>query len=160
MIDRFVDFNLGGWELDVAGRGRDAYVAQLKAKTINSSIRWLGWVESSTFLKNLDALIVPSLWEDPLPRVILEAYGHSVPVIAANRGGIPEVVEHEVSGLVFDPSEPTSFDRSIKRVLNSSTLLRRLREGARAKAIEFGVARMVAGYVQAYSTVLQNEGRD
>lgn len=63
-----------------------------------------------------DGLIVPSLSEN-FPGVIGEAQLMSCLVIASNIGGIPEMVENEVSGLLFEPT-PISCMNSIVRMMN------------------------------------------
>jgi glycosyltransferase involved in cell wall biosynthesis len=142
-----------GWSLTIAGRGAEQYVSQLKARTGAPQIRWTGWMDPESFFSELDVLIVPSLWEEPLPRVILEAYHHGVPVIATARGGIPEVVDDGVSGLLFEPTGPSSLDRIIDRILESRALLSRLRQGATVKARMFTCEQTLAGYLRAYKAV-------
>src|SRR6185436_16945126 len=52
---------------------------------------------------NLDVLVVPSLWPENSPLVIHEAFMHDVPVVAARVGGVPELVGHEIDGLLYEP---------------------------------------------------------
>lgn len=46
--------------------------------------------------------IVPSIWQDPLPTVVFEAWERGRAVIAANAGGLSDSVEHEVNGLLYE----------------------------------------------------------
>ena len=55
-------------------------------------IRWLGFVNQAQFFQEIDILVVPSIWHDTAPLVILEAYSHGIPVLGSNRGGIPELI--------------------------------------------------------------------
>lgn len=55
-----------------------------------------------TFLRTMDAVVVPSLWPETGPFVVLEAFRAGVPVIGTRAAGIAERVEHLKSGLLFD----------------------------------------------------------
>lgn len=56
-------------------------------------------------LAELDALVVPSLWSENAPLVILTAQAMGCPVIASDMPGIAELVTHEVNGLLFPPGD-------------------------------------------------------
>ncbi len=60
-----------------------------------------------SFYGAIDALIVPSITEGS-PFVVLEAMASGVPVMASAVGGIPEIIRHEVDGLLFDPNDLAS----------------------------------------------------
>jgi glycosyltransferase involved in cell wall biosynthesis len=64
----------------------------------------VGWVDNSEidrYMNACDAVIVPSRWEG-FGIVAIEALRNKKPVIASNRGGLPEIVQHGVNGYVFD----------------------------------------------------------
>ena len=90
LIDEFKLARLGSSaELVIAGEGESEYEESLKSRSSGSQILFLGQQRPSEFFARIDALIVPSLWAEPLARVIFEAYAHSIPVIASDRGGSP-----------------------------------------------------------------------
>lgn len=78
----------------------------------------------------LDLLVVPSLWYENSPNAILEAQAFQVPVIASNLGGIPELVQDEVNGLLFEPGNPAALARQLQRTVAEPGLLARLRAGS------------------------------
>jgi glycosyltransferase involved in cell wall biosynthesis len=53
------------------------------------------------FYKNVDVVIVPSIWPENQPTVIIEAFGFGKPVICSDIGGMPEMVRHNNGGLLF-----------------------------------------------------------
>lgn len=60
-----------------------------------------------------------------------------VPVIGSRLGGIPEFVEHDVSGLLFTPGDAVDLHAQMQRLLDEPDLLARLRQGIRpVKTIE------------------------
>src|SRR5262249_38354253 len=105
LVDAFLSLPSGSAELLIAGKGDAAYERLLKAKTAErDDVRWLGFVDPQQLLNEIDVLVVPSLWQEPLGLVILEAFAHGRPVIGSQRGGIPELITRE-TGWLYDPCE-------------------------------------------------------
>ena len=82
------------------------YEAQVREKAANLPVEFAGWVHDPyAAMACLDLLLVPSTGVEATTRVILEAFAAGLPVIAFRSGGIPEVVDHEVNGLLVDSVE-------------------------------------------------------
>lgn len=79
--------------------------------------------------REIDVLVVPSVWYENSPNVILEAFAHRPPVIASNLGGMAELVKHEKNGLLFAPGNAADLARQLSRVIAHPNLLNRLRAG-------------------------------
>ena len=85
-----------------------------------------------------DLLLYPSYYRsEGYPGVILEAFQCGVPVVAAKMGGVPELVEHEESGLLIEPRSAAEVRAAIERLLEDPRLYRRLCEGARRRGDYF-----------------------
>ena len=83
-----------------------AYDRQVREAAAGLPVEFTGWVDDVyTVLEKLDLLLVPSRWDEPNPRVILEAFAAGVPVIAFARGGIPEIIEHGRTGFLCSDTE-------------------------------------------------------
>lgn len=82
-------------------------------------------------LANSLCLVVPSIWYEGFPLVVIEALEAGVPVVASRIGSLAEVVRHEVNGLLFDPGDPRSLRAAVTRLSNDSALLATLSRGAR-----------------------------
>lgn len=67
-------------------------------------IQFKGFVKPDDFYNNIDILIVPSLWNEPFGRVVMEALGRKVVVIGSKMGGIPELLSNNPDFL-FEPNE-------------------------------------------------------
>jgi glycosyltransferase involved in cell wall biosynthesis len=81
--------------------GAVRYEAEVRADAAGLPVEFAGWTtDVYEALANLDLLLVPSAAHEATTRVILEAFAAGVPVIAFGVGGIPEVVEHGVDGLL------------------------------------------------------------
>lgn len=85
--------------------------------------------ELSRVFSGLDVIVVPSTWYENSPNVILEAFAHRTPVIASNLGGMAELVQDGVNGLLFEPGNPASLASQLDRLVQDPALLIKLREG-------------------------------
>jgi len=85
----------------------------------------------SKVFRELDLIVVPSLWYENSPNVILEAFAHQTPVIASNLGGMAELVRDGENGLLFTPGDPGSLAHQLQRLLDEPQLLPALRAGIR-----------------------------
>lgn len=84
-------------------------------------------------LQRASLLALPSL-EENCPMVVLEAMAAGLPVAAANVGGVPDLVQHETTGLLFDPLNPDSIAQAIRRLLVDPQLRSRMGQAGKAMA--------------------------
>jgi len=99
-------FQLTHQGLRFADAAAERYMAQLRRDAAGLPIEFAGWVDDiPACMAQLDLLLVPSAPHEATTRVILEAFAAGVPVIAFPSGGIPEVVEDGVTGLLARSSE-------------------------------------------------------
>jgi glycosyltransferase involved in cell wall biosynthesis len=159
LLDTFAARSDGGWRLLVAGEEADeGYRRSLGQRVAGmrdrSAIRFLGWVDPVQFFTQIDVLLVPSLWQEPLPRVIQEAYTAGVPIVGSRRGGIPELIEDSVTGLLFDPDVPKTLGAVVDRILEDRSVAGRLGQNARRRARENAPEHIVEEYRNAYRAVL------
>lgn len=80
-------------------------------------------------LNDTDVVVVPSLWYENAPHVILEAFAARRPVIGTNVGGIAEIVQDGKNGLLFERSSVTDLARAMQRILDEPELMERLAKG-------------------------------
>ena len=107
LLETFSDGEFDRSRLVVAGSLDSEFSRDLEQQYGNAgNIEFLGHVRPSEFYRDIDVLVVPSLWNDTLPTVVLEAMQYGLPVIASNLGGIPEMIEDGKTGWLFDPGMP------------------------------------------------------
>ncbi|MBI4587666.1 MAG: glycosyltransferase [Candidatus Rokubacteria bacterium] len=140
----------GRWEVKVGGRGAEDYVRTLRERFECPSVRFLGFVRPDDFFREVDVLVVPSIWTEAAPMVIREAYARGVPVVGSNRGGVPELVEEGETGVVFDPDRPETLRRALERLMGDRSLLARMGERAVARAAEAVPAVVARRHVDLY----------
>jgi len=101
--------------LFIAGTGKRDYEEYLKSKYKDESIIFLGKVEPKEFFNKVDVTIVPSMWYENFPGVILESFAFGVPVIGSNIGGIPEMITEGKNGMLFDPYKEGDLEEKLLR---------------------------------------------
>jgi glycosyltransferase involved in cell wall biosynthesis len=150
LLQRLTDLPSEQWEIWVAGAGEAGYVAELQRRYGSPRVRFLGFVRPEELFARIDVLLVPSLWQEPFGMTIIEAYAHGIPVIAANRGGSPEIVDHGHTGFLIDPDSPHSLLTAIRSVREDPELVTRMRRNVLEKAKEFSTRQMVDRYLALY----------
>lgn len=105
-------------------------------------------------LRGAQVSVVPSVWPEPFGIVAIEALAMGTPVVASRTGGLADVIEHDVSGLFVPPGDVPALTAALDRVTTSGDVLRRLTEGARARAETFTATRVVPQFEDAYSAAM------
>ncbi len=108
------------------------YFKTLRKSAVGLPVEFTGWQEDvGLVLSKLDILVVPSLVEEGIPRVILEAFAAGVPVVAFPAGGIPEVVAHERSGFLVTPETPQALAEALGALMMAPGKLRTAADAGR-----------------------------
>lgn len=106
--------------------------ALLQISAGSPKIKFMGPFERSELgrvLSLIDVVAVPSVWYENTPLAIAEAFAAGKPVIATNLGGMSEMVEHGVNGLLFERGDVYGLSRAIQQMVSEPMLLARLRQG-------------------------------
>lgn len=110
-----------------------AYAARLQALTGDDPrIVFRGAFQHTTFanlIASIDAMVIPSLWHEPGPTVMWEAFDANVPIVASRLGGMSENVIDGVNGLLYAPGDAADLAAQIQRVFDNPGLLAELRAG-------------------------------
>lgn len=107
------------------------------------------------FYRGARLAVVPSECLEPFGLVAIEAMSHARPVIASRIGGLPEIVEHGLTGLLFQPGRATELATLMKRLWNDHGRLRSMGRAGRAKAArEYTEERYFERLMKVYESVL------
>lgn len=91
----------------------------------------------SKIFSEIDILIVPSIWPENSPLVIQEAFLARTPVIASDIGGVPELITHNVNGLLFRANDSADLYNKVELIINNPDYVENLRQNISAvKTIE------------------------
>jgi glycogen synthase len=137
------------------GPERPALEREARRIGVGDRVRFLGFFAHERLpaaLAHADLLVLPSLYEE-LGTVLLEAMWAGLPIVASRTGGIPDVIEDGVNGLLVPPGEPEALARAIDRVLADRALAYRLREGARARGKDYDWEVLAGRVLQVYRGV-------
>lgn len=102
----------------IVGDGPDAPKVEATASEL-PNVRFVGpaWGESlRRHMRAARAVVVPSLWHENFPYVILQAFAAGLPVIGARRGGIPELVAAGQHGWLFEPTKVVELAAIMQQV--------------------------------------------
>jgi glycogen synthase len=121
------------------GPERKALECEAKRLGVADRLHFVGFVAHDrvpAVLAHADLLVLPSLYEE-LGTVLLEAMQAALPIIASRTGGILDVIEDGVNGLLVPPGEPEALARAINRLLADRDLACRLSEEAQERVKDY-----------------------
>lgn len=114
------------------------YWEELRARSAGrEDIVWHGYQPSAVVEAHLhasDVLVCPSVWAEPFGMVIVEGMAHGNCLVASRTGGIPEIVEDEVTGLLVEPGDVEALTAALGRVVWDPALRARLASAGEAAA--------------------------
>lgn len=141
------------WHFVLVGSGRDEQMLRVAAAGL-SNLEFAGEVENvADWFAVFDVFVYPSLHEG-LGSSLLDAMAFGLPIVATRVGGIPEIVEDGVNGLLIEPEDPEALEHAIARLVDDSMLSDRLRGNALDTAARHGPETMVRAYAALYESIL------
>ena len=141
------------FELSMAGEGPLADWVQKTAKA-DKRLVYVGFV-SIAQLQQLfhmaDALVVPSLCYENSPTVIYEAFASGLPVVAANIGGVGELICEGENGTMFAPTDPAALIAALKRIDADKEGWRSRASQIRTFISDYSMDRYIAKLIELFS---------
>jgi glycosyltransferase involved in cell wall biosynthesis len=137
----------------LVGNGKDDRKFRSRASGL-ANVEFAGFVDNvADYLAKFDVFIYPSLHEG-LGSTLLDAMNFGLPIVASKVGGIPEIVEDQVNGLLIPPGSPRDLINALQRVIEDATLRESMSRQNRDKAAQFSAARMASSYESIYRSIL------
>ncbi len=109
------------------------------------------------YLASADLFLLPSLSEG-MPAAIIEAGLNGMPTVAYSVGGVPEVIEDGITGLLVRPDDEAGFARAVAALLADDSRRVAMGEAARSRYRKFEIEVVADRYREAYETLLQSTG--
>jgi glycosyltransferase involved in cell wall biosynthesis len=127
----------------------------VKELGVQEQVRFLGLRQDvARLLAAADAFLLSSISEG-IPLTVIEAMGAGLPVVATRVGGLPEVVQEELTGLLAPRGDDAALAAHLVRLAAEPALRRRLGEQGRDRARDlFSESRMHRAYVRVYEDLL------
>lgn len=128
-----------GFTLDILGSGPDE--AEWRAQYGDRPwARFAGHVSLQAVadrMENSDILLVPSIWNENSPGVIIQALLQGLPVMGSDKGGIPELVHHGENGLLVEAGDVAAWRSAVAGLVANPAQLAPLRANALAASGRF-----------------------
>ena len=110
---------IGGFETEEYEQEMKSLAKKLQ---VNDVVDWTGFTNDiPNAIRELDALLLPSLFGEGMPMVVLESIAAGIPVVATEVEGTPEVIRHGVEGYLATPRDASSFASNICRMVSDRT---------------------------------------
>jgi glycogen(starch) synthase len=145
--------------LTIAGNGRERGNLETLVGELGLAdrVEFTNWVlpdRVPALINQATIVLMPSRWPEPFGLVALQAAQMARPTVAAAVGGLPEVVDHGLTGLLVEPENAHAIADAVQQLLSHSSEARRLGENARLRTQEtFAFETMVDAYERVFAEV-------
>jgi len=128
---------------------------------VKDAIDWTGFTDDiGAELRQIDLFVLPSLFGEGLPMVVLEAMAAGLPVIASHVEGVPEAIRHRHEGLLVEPASVSQLSSAIEELIagDAGIEYEQFCENSRLRhAKSFSVRAMALNVAEVYRGALRNE---
>ena len=149
--------------LSIVGTGEKLffnYCKNLAAKlNISGFTKFRGPLDNREIAKvyrEIDVLIVPSIWPENSPVTIMEALASKVPVLASDIGGMPELVHEGVTGYLHRYDDACSLTKSIRKIIGNPEVIKSMAESCFVIADRYNLQKQVRLIIDEYNKLIEN----
>ncbi len=136
----------------ILGRGEDEAKFKAQAKGMNN-ITFEGFVDNvNDYVSCFDLFLFPSRHEG-LGSILFDVMQLDVPIIATDVGGIPDIIQNNVNGLLIPPADATAIERGVLTLYRDRELRERLKKAAKTTADRYSPENMARAYDNLYSSL-------
>jgi glycosyltransferase involved in cell wall biosynthesis len=142
------------------GVGRETVSQEVAQAGLASKIRMTGFRDDvPALLAAMDVFVLPSIKSDGVPQVVIQALAMGRPVVASAVGGIPEVIQHEHTGVLVPPNDPAALAAAVVQVLRHGAQAAAWAEtGRQLVETHYTLERMIDRTAAVYTAVLVEKG--
>lgn len=133
--------------------------ARIRDTGLENTVRLAGFHRDiPSTLSAADLFVLPSYMEG-MPNAVLEAFAAGLPVVASAVGGLPEVIEHEKTGLLVPVKDPHALASAVTRLLqDKAAACAMARAGQAAARARFAIADVAEAYAALYTNLARSGG--
>ncbi len=112
------------------------------------------------FYRSARILVLPSIWYEGFPVILVEAMVYGKPVITSRIGGMPEIVDDRITGLLFESGNSDDLAEKVRHLWNRSDLCRKMGQAGRKKAFrEYSPEKYYERLMTVYEKAIKLEPR-
>jgi glycosyltransferase involved in cell wall biosynthesis len=138
------------------GDGQDEALLKQKAQGL-TNIEFIGFKSNiGDYLRALDIFLFPSLQEG-LGSTLLDAMEAGLPIVAAEVGGIPDIIKHKINGLLIPPQDALAIANAILVLVKNVAFAKNLGEQGNTEVINYSPAVISQRYMDVYKTICNGE---
>jgi glycogen(starch) synthase len=143
--------------LTIAGNGQEKSSLETMGRDLGvaNQVKFVNWVmpeQVASLINTATVVLMPSRWPEPFGLVALEAAQMGRPTIASAVGGLPEIVEHGLTGLLVEPNDEHALAEAIHVLLSDASLAIRLGANAcRVAREKFDFHTLVDAYERVFA---------
>jgi len=148
-----IQLNQDNVRFHIAGKGENMGEIERLASS-NPNVIFHGFVPNEQLVElyqKANVVIVPSIWYEPSAIVILESFHAGTPVIGSRTGGIPELIEPERNGFLFEPGNSEELKAILENLINNPSQLGKLEEGAFQSGRKYGLSEHIDRLEEIYT---------
>lgn len=154
--------SLDGVTLKIAGSGPlEGEIRRAAIRLGKSRIQFLGHVTGQykqELLRGATCLVVPSEWYENFPISVVEAMSLGTPVVASDIGGLPDMVKHQDTGLIFESGNPAAIAEALRNITTNGDFADHLAKNALRSARElFGSRKHYNGLMEIYASAINQK---
>lgn len=141
----------------IAGRGEDEDEFR---KSAGPNVDFRGFLtgkELNTLIRKAQFSVYPSQWYENCPMSVLESQAVGTPVIGANIGGIPELIQNNVDGLLFEPGNAEDLQKKISFLYSNETILQEFSVKCIQKVRQFSIDKYYDDLIGIYRQTLEKK---
>ncbi len=148
--------NLDNYSCEFYGKGplKEELIDFVEEHYLNASINnEINRSQVGEKLKNADVVVFPSLWPEPMGRVVIEAMSAGKIVIGSNVGGVKDLIEHGKNGFLFRPGDVKSLSRLMEEIIKKRYPLGRIRKAASISSKKYEGSKIADDFIEVYKQV-------
>lgn len=155
--------NIKVWIVGSAPKGKMRYREDLeilvKRLGVSHIVEFLGVnYDIPQLLSKINLLVLSTITHEAFGRVIVEAQAAGVPVVATKVGGVVDIIDDGIDGLLAAPSDPDSMKEAIVKVLKDQELSSALAKNARLKVLsKFTLEKMSKATLEVYDEAVNSK---
>ena len=163
LINAFAKLEKG--KLYIAGEGPEKENIEniIKENDLQERVKLLGFLNASDMkemIRKCKFVVVPSIWYENCPYSVMETLAIGKPVVGANIGGIPELVQDNQTGLIYEYNNINDLSEKMKMLFDDSKLVKKLGKQAKENATKlYGKDKYYKDILEVYKKVVKGENK-